>query len=242
MEHLPPLQPRPYSISSSPLSKELHITFSIVEIDKLMKGVCTGWLKTVIPPTTYNSINEGMQNLEINENRNISFYFRKSNNFQLPNNCMQPIIMIGPGTGVAPFIGFLQHRYLLKKENNQNFGFTWLFYGCRYHDRDFLYRAQLDEYKNCGILTKISSCYSREGKTKTYVQNLIQKECNEIINKIIHENAVIYVCGDAKNMAKDVKNTIISCLMEIEGNTADHAEKYIKLMEKNNRYIQDIWI
>ncbi|KAK5649251.1 hypothetical protein RI129_000280 [Pyrocoelia pectoralis] len=226
VEHMTPLQPRPYSVSSSPLTnatpKQLHFTFSIIELENNLKGVCTGWLERLIQGTE----------------KNVQFYFRRPNNFRLPTDMTVPIIMIGPGTGVAPFIGFLQHREL----QNAELGAAWLFYGCRYLERDFLYKTEVDTFLDTGILTKLFCCSSRDRFGRVYVQDLITKHSDSFVDKIVNEDAVIYVCGDAKNMVKQVRDTIVNCLMSVMSWPLSDAEDYVKQLQKTNRYIQDEWI
>ncbi|KAB0800330.1 hypothetical protein PPYR_06071 [Photinus pyralis] len=227
LEHLGPLQPRPYSISSSPLinnstSKQLHFTFSVIDLENNLKGVCTSWL----------------ERFSNNPERSLDFYFRRPNNFRLPEDMSTPIIMIGPGTGVAPFIGFLQHRELL----NLDVGAAWLFYGCRYASRDFLYKKEIDQFLQTGILTRLSCCSSRDQTEKVYVQDLIRQHNESFVNKIVRENAVVYVCGDAKNMVKQVSSTIVNCLTDVMSWSQSDAEGYMKQLQNTNRYIQDVWI
>ncbi|KAF2899391.1 hypothetical protein ILUMI_06786 [Ignelater luminosus] len=245
LENLPPLQPRPYSISCSPLLKELHITFSVITTEWGAKGVCSGWLESLT--TDLESQLSQMrithdQSESSQTDKNVQFYYRKINNFRLPTDPMTPIIMIGPGTGVAPFVGFLQHRYLLNKEKNIKFGCSWLFYGCRYSKRDFLYKKEMEEYLQMGTLTRLFTCFSRESSEQVYVQDLIKQHGKDFVNKIVHENAIVYVCGDATNMAKDVRKAIVSCLVDFEKLSEIEAENFMKNLEQSKRYIQDVWI
>ncbi|KAI4460105.1 nitric oxide synthase-related [Holotrichia oblita] len=226
LENLPPLQPRPYSISSSPLLKgELHVTFSVEYFEnseRKIKGVCTGWLENII-----NNL------AEINEDYRVKFYFRKPNSFRLNSN--NPIIMIGPGTGVAPFVGFLQHLSLEGRNLE-----TWLFYGCRYQNKDYLYKNDLEKYLKENCLKKLSVAFSRDQDIKVYVQDLIKNETGQIYKKIVEENASVYVCGDLKDMMKDVKISIRYCLIN-NGMTADEADSFISDMIKMNKYVEDKW-
>ncbi|KAK4881281.1 hypothetical protein RN001_004600 [Aquatica leii] len=235
LENLGPLQPRPYSISSSPLAKELRVTFSVIE-----SGVCTGWLEKLIVSNC--SLSDGLNRLNLNAIDYLSFYFRKSNNFRLPHDPKTPIIMIGPGTGIAPFIGFLQHRELGNTMFNIEFGSSWLFYGCRYLSKDFLYKSEIDKYLKNGVLTKLFSCSSREGPKKLYVQDLIRENSQNFVNQIVKDKAIVYVCGDAKNMMKDVKNTIISCIEECMEWPTTQADLFVKELKDSNRYIEDSWL
>lgn len=235
LEYLPPLQPRPYSISSSPLtSKEkLHFAISVIEFNQIYNGVCSGWLDDQVKK--YKDL------LDQNIPFQISFYFRKTNNFKLPDDPATPIIMIGPGTGVAPFIGFLQERHHLK-EQNCKIGDSWLFFGCRYSNKDFLYKEEIDTYLKSGILTRLFTSFSREGSDIKYVQHNILKYGKEFANFILKGDAVVYVCGDENNMAKDVKSAIIKCFIDFHGMNEVEATRFVSELENNHRYIQDIWI
>ncbi|KAF5270978.1 hypothetical protein FQA39_LY08281 [Lamprigera yunnana] len=239
IENLGPLQPRPYSISSSPLIDTLHFTFSVTELNSTTTGVCSGWLEEKI--TFGKTIIESINNLDLNSENDILFYFRHSNDFRLPHNCLLPIIMIGPGTGVAPYVGFLQHRKILNMQHNQQFGCSWLFYGCRYFDRDFLYKEEIDNFLQIGVLTKLFSCFSRDAATKVYVQDLIMENANAFIHKVVNENAIVYVCGDSKNMIQDVRSTIVNCLSEQMAWSLTESTSYFKQLQKNKRFIEDLW-
>lgn len=223
LEHLLPMKPRPYSISSSPLLLgELRITFSVIHHDDGKIGLCTGYLERIAK----------------NCPAAIDFYFRKPNKFRLPQNKSTPLIMIGPGTGVAPFVGFLQHRQLQK---NNTDGQTWLFFGCRYSDRDYLYSNELEIFMRSGILSRINISFSREGKQKRYVQHDIEKRGAQFFDWVVNDEAVIYVCGDGKNMARDVKKTVVEVFVKCGKKTVEEAEAFLRELENSGRYIEDVW-
>lgn len=222
LEHLPPMKPRPYSISSSPLLLgELKITFSVIYHEDGKIGLCTGYLERIAKncPTT------------------IDFYFRKPTKFRLPQNKSTPLIMIGPGTGVSPFIGFLQHLHLQEIHHLR----TWLFFGCRYNDRDYLYLSELENYLRCGVLSDKNVSFSREGKQKRYVQHDIEERGAQFFDWIVNDEAVIYVCGDGKNMARDVKKSVVEVFVKYGKKTLEEAESFLKELESNARYIEDVW-
>ncbi|XP_071055417.1 methionine synthase reductase-like [Onthophagus taurus] len=221
LENLHPLQPRIYSIASSPLIKnQLKLIFSvIINENSHLKGVCSSYLeKTALI------------------NGSIKFYFRKpSFRIQLQTN---PVIMIGPGTGLAPFLSFLETLNLKNIENSD----CWLFYGCRYNNRDFLYEAKLKKYLNDGVLKKLSVAFSRESKKgKIYVTHLIGNESDLIFNKFVEQNGSIYVCGDAKNMFKDVQEALLGCLVG-NGMGLEEAERFLEGKIKEMKYIEDKWV
>ncbi|KAJ9601835.1 hypothetical protein L9F63_000017, partial [Diploptera punctata] len=177
LEHLPRLQARPYSIASSPLKNdsEFHIVYSLLKFPLfkpeigLRYGICTGWLDSATTPIQLNKsgtdlLLEGISNLSLHDNTiKIPVYLRKNMGFTLPTDPTLPLILIGPGTGVAPYIGFLQHRAIEKQTRTEiDFGEIWLFFGCRYKDRDFLYRSEFEKFVDDGILTRLFLSFSRD--------------------------------------------------------------------------------
>lgn len=230
LEFLPPLHPRPYSIASSPLmsSKHIDVVFSVINIDGNIKGVCTGWLEENFK-TSSNSFE-------------VSFYFRKPNTFRLPEDVSLPKILIATGTGIAPYMGFLQHLQYVQMSNKSNEnGPIVLFYGCRYSDKDFIFKKEIYDHLNSGLIHKLFISFSRETDKKIYVQDNIIKYSSEIVNKIMNENAIIYVCGNAKVMTTDVKNAIMSSIAKHSNLETKAAEDYVTNMMKNCKYIQDVW-
>ncbi|XP_018572088.1 methionine synthase reductase-like [Anoplophora glabripennis] len=229
LEHSLPLQPRYYSISSSPLENNaLQITFFIVDNDDGTKGVCSGWLEEII---RYSD----------KQIEKIPIYFRKPNNFRIPTDTTTPLIMISTGTGIAPFIGFLNHRQKMKINDNGVMGNTYLFYGCRYPDRDFLYHNELEEYLKTHVLTKLYTAFSRSTEKKWYVQDEMNKNGEELVNNILRNGAIVYVCGDAKTTVKGVKDALINNLV-VHGHLEESAAKdYLNELVKENRFITDCW-
>lgn len=238
IEHLPRLQPRPYSICSSPLvtPKAIDFLFNVVEIDDCdgrtycRKGVCTGWLEQF----------EGMS-----ENIQVPVFARTSQYFHLPGDVTTPVIMVGPGTGVAPFLGFLKHRAaLLESLQGQSFGEAWLFYGCRNERRDFLFRTEFEDYLKTGNLTRLCVSFSRDEQpadSPKYVQDNIRGHGTELVELIDNSGAVVYVCGDAKNMARDVNQAFIDIFSTVKGLSEDEAKKYVMQLRLHKRYLEDVW-
>lgn len=231
LELLPRLQARYYSISSSPklYPTSVHVTAVLVEYQtptqRTNKGVTTGWLKTV-------QVDNG------NKPR-IPVFVRRSQ-FRLPSKPQTPIIMIGPGTGLAPFRGFIQERHYLRKEGKP-VGDTVLYFGCRKQSEDFLYGEELRKYEQDGTLTKLYLAFSRDQAHKVYVTHLLEQTKEEIWKIIGEQNGHIYVCGDARNMAKDVHNILLEVVQEYGKKTHTEAEAYIKKMESQRRYSADVW-
>lgn len=230
LEHLPPIKPRPYSISSSPLipDKSIKFTFSVVHHEDGSEGVCSGYLARIAE--------------KIATRQYLCFYFRKPTKFQLPEDDSTPIIMIGPGTGIAPFIGFLQHRNILKNNEGAIFGKTWLFFGCRYSNRDYLFKNELEHYLRSGVLNELFVSFSRESDKKFYVQHNMEKQGSAFCDLVVNANAIIYVCGDAKNMMKDVKKVVVDIMVRHGEKTRAEAETFIKELESNGKYIEDAWL
>ncbi|XP_046741099.1 NADPH--cytochrome P450 reductase isoform X1 [Diprion similis] len=228
-ELLPRLQCRYYSISSSPKfhPTTVHITAVLVEYKtstgRLNKGVTTTWLKQKHPSDPPALV---------------PIFVRKSQ-FRLPTRSSTPIIMIGPGTGLAPFRGFIQERDHARKEGKE-VGDTILYFGCRRRDEDYLYQEELDEYVKSGTL-KLHAAFSREQAQKEYVTHLLERNKEELWNVIGENNGHIYICGDARNMARDVHNILIKVVMEKGKMTEMEATAYIKKMDTQKRYSSDVW-
>lgn len=228
LEWLRPLRPRYYSISSSPLAdpRVCAITVSVVDAPARsgrgdFKGTCSTYLK--LQPA-----------------RNAVFAFTRSPQmmFRPPDDPAIPIIMVGPGTGLAPFRGFLQERAALKAKGTR-LGKSLLFFGCRTRD-DFLYRDELRAWANQGI-TEVSTAYSRiEGQPKTYVQDQIRAHADEVW-LMIQDDAVIYVCGDAGRMEPDVRKAFVAIYQERTGAGEQQAIDWLAHMARANRYLADVW-
>ncbi|XP_043545917.1 methionine synthase reductase isoform X2 [Chiloscyllium plagiosum] len=219
LEHLPKLQVRSYSAASSPKYHpgKLHFVFNIVEFPSCpekpvdRRGVCTGWLAQQVTPMLQNCENETIIGDCLSNGFELpqaSIFSRQNPFFHLPAVTAAPIIMVGPGTGVAPFIGFLQHRQKQKEENPDSvFGETWLFYGCRHHDRDYLFRNELKGFQDNGTLTQLKVCFSRDLPKDTtagnpkYVQHLLHLFAEDVTKMLLDEKGYFYVCG------RDVKAT-----------------------------------
>ncbi|CAH0555747.1 unnamed protein product [Brassicogethes aeneus] len=229
-ELLPRLQPRYYSISSSPklYPSTVHITAVKVEYmtptNRQNKGVATTWLADKTPkPDDYPTV---------------PIFIRKSQ-FRLPTKPQTPIIMIGPGTGLAPFRGFVQERNF-NREEDKPVGETILYFGCRKRGEDFIYEEELVGYEEKGAV-KLHLAFSRDQAQKVYVTHLLEKESEEIWRVVGENNGHLYICGDAKNMAADVRNIILKILQEKGEMTEQKAQEYLKKMETQKRLSADVW-
>ncbi|KAF7284794.1 cytochrome P450 reductase isoform X2 [Rhynchophorus ferrugineus] len=228
-ELLPRLQPRYYSISSSPRlhPTTVHATAVVVEYKtptgRVNKGVATTWLQEKVPSA--------------DKTCTVPIFIRKSQ-FRLPTKPQTPIIMIGPGTGVAPFRGFIQERHTSKEEGKQ-VGQTVLYFGCRKKTEDFIYQEEFENYEKSGLLT-LKLAFSRDQAEKVYVTHLVEKDADLIWN-IFENNGHLYICGDAKSMAVDVRNVILRIIQENGGMTEEQAQAYYKKMETQKRISMDVW-
>jgi len=210
----------------------VHVTAILVDYmtstNRNNKGVATSWLAKKEP-----------NNNETEIPPKVPIFVRKSQ-FRLPAQPITPIIMIGPGTGLAPFRAFIQERNYVR-EQGKTVGDTILYFGCRKKKEDFLYEEELQEYVANGTLTKLYTAFSREQQQKVYVTHLLKENAAEVWKCIGEQKGHIYVCGDAKNMARDVHAIIKTICMEHGGMTETDAVAYIKKMETQKRYSADVW-
>uniref|UniRef100_A0A3P8VTI6 Methionine synthase reductase n=1 Tax=Cynoglossus semilaevis TaxID=244447 RepID=A0A3P8VTI6_CYNSE len=262
IEHLPKLQPRPYSASSSRLKHpgKLLFVFNVVDFPECTgrwagkRGLCTGWL--------FDLINRGLDfpgRVERSGSLTLPMVhvsLRSNGSFRPPSDLTVPFIMVGPGTGVAPFIGFLQQRYGKQENPDVVFGETWLFFGCRHKDRDYLFREDLEGFVSSGVLNHLKVCFSRddqeqekeeEKKVTTsvarprYVQHNLLLNSQYISDILLKQKGYIYVCGDAKNMAKDVNEALIEMIKTQMQVDQLEAMKTLAGLREEKRYLQDIW-
>jgi cytochrome P450 / NADPH-cytochrome P450 reductase len=229
LDLLPPLRPRYYSISSSPLvsADTCSITVGLVEGPArsgsgVFKGICSNYLAgQPIGGTVYG------------------FIRKPTIPFRPPDNPHLPMIMVGPGTGVAPFRGFLLERAALKQKGIP-VGESILFFGCRDPLQDFLYEDELRAFEVAGI-TRLFSAFSREpDKPKTYVQQAI-KEQSEDVWRLLQQEAVIFVCGEASRMAPDVRQAFVGVFQQHTGTTAADGQAWLTGLAASHRYLEDIW-
>lgn len=217
------LPARLYSIASSLEANpdEVHLTIGAVRYDshgRERKGVCSILCAERLQPGD-----------------TLPVYIQHNQNFKLPSNPETPIIMVGPGTGVAPFRSFMQEREEVGAE-----GKSWMFFGDQHFVTDFLYQTEWQQWLKAGVLTKMDVAFSRDTAEKVYVQHRMKKHSKELF-EWLEEGAVVYICGDEKHMAHDVHNTLID-IIEQEGNVSrEQAEQYLANMQQQKRYQRDVY-
>ena len=225
----PPLRPRYYSISSSPLAGAgiCSITVAVLESPALsgrgpFRGVCSNFLAAQPADATV-----------------YAFVRKPTIPFHPPENPHLPMIMIGPGTGVAPFRGFLVERAALKKQGAP-IGKSLLFFGCRNSMQDFLYEDEMRAFEAGGV-TKLVCAFSREpGKPKTYVQQAIAAN-GDAVWELLQKEAPVFVCGEASRMAPAVKQAFVDLFCKRTGVSAADGKAWLAGLVTNHRYLEDIW-
>lgn len=214
---------RLYSIASSLVANpdEVHLTIGAVRYEthgRHRKGVASTQVAERLQPGD-----------------TLPVYIQKNQNFRLPQNPDTPIIMVGPGTGVAPFRAFMQEREEIGAE-----GKSWMFFGDQHFVTDFLYQTEWQKWIKDGVLTRMDVAFSRDQEEKVYVQNRMQEHSKELF-QWLEEGAVVYVCGDKNHMAKDVNNTLIDIIEKEGGLSREKAEAYLADMKQNKRYQRDVY-
>jgi sulfite reductase (NADPH) flavoprotein alpha-component len=223
LENLRKLQPRLYSIASSVKAHpdEVHLCLGAVRYSTdgvQHKGVASTFLS---------------DRLALGDTTGI--YFHAANHFRLPTDLSKPVIMVGPGTGIAPFRAFLEER-----EATGASGKNWLFFGDQKRSTDFLYHDQIIEWVQKGFLARLDTAFSRDQEEKIYVQTRMLQAASELW-QWLEEGAHFYVCGDAKRMAKDVDEALHSIIQTAGGKSADEAAAYVAQMKKEKRYARDVY-
>lgn len=224
---LKPLTPRLYSISSSPLEDpgRVQVTTSIVHYESttaaadgaVRSGVCSGMLAGLRPGAE------------------VDVFVQPTKHFRPPQNPDTAAIMIGPGTGIAPFRGFLRER-----AGHRHSGDNWLFFGSRHQDSEFYYRDELAELGDRGVLTRLDTAFSRDGDSTVYVQDRIAEHGADVW-KWIADGAHVYVCGDASRMARDVDEALRGVIAQHGGRSERSAAAYLQALSAEHRYVRDVY-
>lgn len=220
------IMPRLYSIASSQAKHpdEVHLTLAVVRYEthgRKKKGLASGYLADDTEP--------GQTRVPV--------FLAPNKHFKLPDNPQTPVIMIGPGTGIAPFRAFLEQR-----EMDKATGPNWLFFGDQKKATDFLYEEEFTAWLQSGLLTRLDTAFSRDQAHKIYVQDRMRENGAEIW-KWLQQGAYFYVCGDAKRMAKDVHQALIDIVREHGGMTPEDADTHVNktLMKDERRYVRDVY-
>jgi sulfite reductase (NADPH) flavoprotein alpha-component len=217
------LTPRLYSIASSQteVEEEVHLTLGVVEYEAhghYHLGGASGYLAH-----------------RLREGEDVLIYVESNDNFRLPEDPTKPVVMIGPGTGIAPFRAFMQERAASQAPGN-----NWLFFGNPHFTEDFLYQTEWQDYLRDGVLTRIDLAFSRDQKHKVYVQHRIAEQADEIWNWI-QRDAHFYICGDESRMAHDVHQALLDVVKEKGGYSEVEAEEYLVGLRKQGRYQKDVY-
>lgn len=217
------IPPRLYSIASSFAANpdEVHLTIGAVRYNthgRDRKGVCSVLCAERLQPGD-----------------TLPVFIQPNKNFKLPENPEAPIIMVGPGTGVAPFRSFMQER-----EETGAPGKSWMFFGDQHFVTDFLYQTEWQKWLSDGVLTKMDVAFSRDTEEKVYVQHRMLEHSKELF-EWLEEGATFYVCGDKNNMAKDVQNALLEIIEKEGGKSREEAEAYLAEMKKQKRYQRDVY-
>jgi NADPH-ferrihemoprotein reductase len=176
----------------------------------------------------------------------VRVFLRPSDNFGPPKDLSTPLVMIGPGTGVAPFRGFLQQRRAAATaaaggDPAVALGEAWLYFGCRRRDEDYLYGAELEAFEASGDLARLRVAFSREGAAKEYVQHLMARDGAALAKLVLQDGAHVFVCGDGAAMAKDVHAALAGALRDYGGLGEAEAEAQLKTMAASGAYVRDVW-
>ena len=217
VEHLPRLLPRPYSFSSTPLPETNKIKFVYTVVETPFPGLATSWLRTLKSGDT------------------LQIYPRLSTGFHPPEEPEKNFIMVCAGSGIGPFLGFLEHRRHLNRPE----GTSCLYFGCRNKDKDFLHKEKLEKFLSDGVLSKLRLAFSRDESADgvKYVQDALEQDGDEVRKLILEGSATVYVCGDAKNLGKSVLEKFTSLLGTGDGDGAQYVQKMIQ----DKQYKQDLW-
>ncbi len=217
------ITPRLYSIASSQeeVDSEVHLTVGVVEFEKgdeQRLGGASAFLSH-----------------RLEDGDKVNVFIEHNNNFKLPEDDNAPVIMIGPGTGIAPFRSFIQER-----DNRDAEGKNWLFFGDRTFTEDFLYQVEWQKYLKSGVLNQLDVAFSRDQAEKVYVQHRILEQAEQVW-QWLQEGAYLYVCGDATRMAKDVHDALVTVVEQHGGKSREDAETFLTELRKAKRYQKDVY-
>lgn len=218
---LRPMPPRLYSIASSISAhpEEVHLTVAVVKYDsygRKRKGVCSSYLAERVGDS-------------------IPCYFHPNKNFKLPEDGNVPIIMVGPGTGIAPFRAFIEERKVSGAS-----GKNWLFFGDRSQKTDYLYGSEWESYLKDGLINELDLAWSRDQDEKVYVQHKMLEK-GKVLWEWLEDGAIFYVCGDASRMAKDVDSALRTIAQKQGAMSEEDSALWVKKLQKDKRYLKDVY-
>jgi sulfite reductase (NADPH) flavoprotein alpha-component len=218
---LRPMPPRLYSIASSISAhpEEVHLTVAVVKYDsygRKRKGVCSSYLAERVGDS-------------------IPCYFHPNKNFKLPEDGNAPIIMVGPGTGIAPFRAFIEERKVSGAS-----GKNWLFFGDRSQKTDYLYGSEWESYLKDGLINELDLAWSRDQDEKVYVQHKMLEK-GKVLWEWLEDGAIFYVCGDASRMAKDVDSALRTIAQKQGAMSEEDSALWVKKLQKDKRYLKDVY-
>jgi NADPH-ferrihemoprotein reductase len=233
-----PIQPRYYTISSSSSyhPDTVHITVSVTEtVTKTGHkhiGLCSGFLQRLV------------------SNQSTVRVFVRASTFRLPKSFASPVVLVGPGTGLAPMRALLQERHFLLDQNknsnistNNKIGDFVLFFGCKYENMDFIYREEIERFQSEGTLTNLYTAFSRDGDRKVYVQHLMTEDAvrgKKLVQMLVEEGGSLYVCG-ATAMGLDVMNAIVTLVKTHQNLSTEDATAIVRKLQEKGRYVQELW-
>lgn len=266
---LPPIPPRYYSVCSSPLDQarapgkhSLAVAFSVVDyltpsltgIDgtemglRRIHGLATGYLERLCAPLLASP------HIALPVSSTVNIFPKPTTDFHLPTSLATPLVLIGPGTGIAPYMGFLAHRKALttiletvgSSDESSVPGQVDVFFGCRHAGHDWLYRDELNAFSDEGVISKLYTAFSRDAATtKQYVQDIMRNdpECSQrLVETIVYNHGCVYVCGDGNHMARDVQQALAAIIgPHVDGSSAEAGKAYIDEMKAKGRFQMDIW-
>ncbi|WP_299804174.1 assimilatory sulfite reductase (NADPH) flavoprotein subunit [uncultured Shewanella sp.] len=216
------ITPRLYSIASSQAEVESEVHLTVAQVEDERDGV-----------TRFGGASQFLAAAE--EGQEVQVYVEPNNHFRLPENPETPVIMVGPGTGVAPFRAFMQERSAQGAQGN-----TWLFFGNPHFEQDFLYQTEWQQYLQSGELSRIDLAFSRDQQHKIYVQHKIAEQ-GEALWQWLESGAHFYICGDAERMAKDVHQALLDVVVKHGNKTQEQAAEYLEDLRAAKRYQKDVY-
>jgi len=234
LDTMPKIRPRPFSISSSQhlFPNQAHITVAIVSYKTYLKapriGLCTAYLASLDPSN--------------NEDIRVNIY-TQCGYITMPRDPSTPMVMVGPGTGLAIFRAFIQERKYLAEQGNNTLGEAVFYFGCRYRNKDYLYGTEWEDHVKRGHITALFVAFSRDQDQKIYVQHLMARKehATQLWDLLANKQGCFYLSGSARRMPQDVRDAVRAAVMSEGGKSEEEAEAFLKHLEKDKRYCVETW-